>query len=131
GSRPGKSVASNGRSSALVRSLENQPVESVQITAAHVNAGSQRERPSLRKLGDGPVDDLEQLLAELGVDEAFDLLALRCVAPAAGLAGELRARDDVEEGEHPGAGLGVSGRQLAVERQAEGQVAEAILGVFG
>ena len=45
--------------SALVRSLENQPVESVQMTVAQANAGSQRERPSLRKLGDGPVDDFE------------------------------------------------------------------------
>src|SRR5690242_489154 len=131
GSRPGKRVASNGRMSALVRSLENQPVESVQISAAQVSAGSHRARPSLRKLGDGAVDDLEQLLAELGVDEALDLLALRGVAAAACLAGELGAGDHVEKGEHPGAGVGVSARQLPVERESERQVAEAILGIFG
>src|SRR5437016_993122 len=109
GERPGKIVARTGRMSALVRSLENQAVESVQIIAAHVNAGSQWEKAWLRKLADGPVDDLEQLLAELGVDEALDLLALRRVAPAAGLAGELGPRDDVEEGEHPREGVGVRG----------------------
>src|SRR5436190_19443832 len=96
GSRPGKRVASNGRMSALVRSLENQPVDIVQMTVAHVSAGSQRARPALRKLGDRPVDDVEPLLAELRVDEALDLLALRGVAAPAGLARQLSSRDDVE-----------------------------------
>src|SRR5207249_12176733 len=80
----------------------------------------------LDKFRNGPIDDRQQLLAELGVDEALDLLALRRVAFAARRVGQLRAGEDVEEREHPRICAGVTRRQLAVEDQPHGEIAQAI-----
>src|SRR5690349_6829576 len=98
---PGTRAASTGRMTFAVRSPLNHPVENDQMTPAQRSGGSHRRSwPTLAKLGDDAVHELEDLLVELGVDEALDLLALRGVALAARLPRELRAREDVEELEH-------------------------------
>src|SRR5437016_2031564 len=86
GEAPGKRAARTGSTMAAVRSPLNQPVDMSQMSDAHASAGSERRSGScLRKLGDRAVHEIEHLLAELGVDEALDLLALRGVALTARL----------------------------------------------
>src|SRR5213596_239955 len=74
GVAPGRSVERRGRRTAPVRSPVNQPLERVQMTPAHATTGSQR--PSgLDNFGDGTAHEVEHVFAELGVDEALELLA--------------------------------------------------------
>src|SRR5881628_3593322 len=102
------------------------------MTAPHTTTGSQRRSCSwLGKLGHRPLDEGKNVLAELGVDEALDLLALRRVPPAAGIARELRTGQQVEELEHPRKGTRIASGQLLVERQAHGEICQAVLQVLG
>src|SRR5262245_25518306 len=131
GGAPGSRTARTGRMTAAVRSALNHPVDSVQITAAQTSAGAHWPSCSaLRKLVDGTIHEREDLLAELGVDEALDLVALRGVTPATGFARERRPGEDVEQPERAGMRARIATRELAIERQPQGQVGEAVLRVF-
>src|SRR2546427_325124 len=131
GDAPGKRTERMGSRTAAVRSPLNQPVENVQMTVAHPSAGSQRRSCSRSgKLGDRAVHELEHLVAELGVDEALDLLPLRGVAAPTGVLGELASGQQVEELEHAAMGPRIAARELAIERQPQRQVGEAVLQVF-
>src|SRR6185503_10160586 len=130
----GKMVASSGRSTAPVRSPVNQPVEKNEISPAHASAGSHRRARCSRgesgNLGDGAIDEVENLLAELGIDEALELLTLGGVALAAGVLRELRAGEHVEKLEHAGMRAGVAARELPIERQPQRQVGQPVLEVL-
>src|SRR6266403_47907 len=129
GVAPGKSVERRGRRTTPVRSPVNQPLERVQMTPAHATTGSQR--PSgLDNFGDGTAHEVEHVFAELGVDEALDLLALGGVAPAARLGRELRAGQHVEGREQAGVRARIRARELLIERQAEHQVRQPVLEIF-
>src|SRR2546428_2913167 len=125
----GKSVERSGRMTAPVRSPENPPPERVQMTPAHATTGSQR--PSgLDNFGDGTAHEVEHVFAELGVDEALELLALGGVPPAARLGRELRAGQHVEEREQAGVRARIRARELLIERQAEHQLCQPVLEIF-
>src|SRR5262245_41295902 len=95
-------------------------------SAQATTASQARKRGlGLAKLVDGLVDERHQFLAELGVDEALDLLALRGVTLPARLCGELGAREHVEKLEHGGLAAGIARRQDAVERQPEREIRQA------
>src|SRR5690349_7664972 len=110
----GKSSDRMGRTYEPVLSPDTQLGEAVTMYAPHALAGTQRANASVRpwngmlrplaKVRNGLDDEVGDLLAELRVDEARELRPLRGVALHARLAGELRARQRVEQAEHAGAG---------------------------
>src|SRR2546425_4762973 len=104
----------------------NRPVEKREMSAAQATTGSQRRSERLDKLVDDAIHQREHVVAELGVEEALELLALRGVTLATGLAGELRAGEMVEEFEHCRIAPGVAARELAIEHQPHGEIGQPI-----
>src|SRR5207244_2973181 len=101
------------------------------MTPPQATTGSHRLSCSaLDKLGDGAIDDREHLFAELGVDEALELFALRSVSFASRLTGHLCAGEHVQVGEHPRMGAGIGAGELVVEQHPESQISEPVLRVL-
>ena len=83
-------------------------------------------------------DALLELVEREGVDvvlpeSSHDLLhlALRGVSLAAGVGRELRPGEDVEKGEQTRLSPGIGARELAIEREAQGEVCESVLRILG
>src|SRR5262249_49731932 len=124
----GKSQWSSGMKTRPVCSLLNQPVEKSEISAAHPTTGSQsRTRARSGDLGDDTVHEGKDILIELGVDEALDLLALRRIPPPARLTGQLRAGDEIQIFEHRGLRGRVDPGKEPIEHEPHGEKGQAVL----
>src|SRR5262249_38431329 len=101
GGSDGKSQCNRGINTRPVCSLLKQPVAKSEISAAQGADGSQsRKRTRSGDLSDDTIHERQDVVIELGVDEALDLLALRRIPPPARFSGQLRARDEIQVLEH-------------------------------
>src|SRR5262245_10591296 len=127
GGSDGKSQCNRGMNTRPVCSLLNQPVEKSEISAAQPRTGSQRrKRTRSGDLGDDTIHERQDVVIELGVDEALDLLALRRVPPPTRLSRELRPRDDIQVLEHRRLRGGIDAGEEPIEDEPHGEKGQAV-----